>query len=73
MMNECLETMKVEGMQATIDGDTLFLTCIVIAKSRKSGMVIRQSFSEYLELKDDLVMKAVLFYFDTDKDFHVSL
>jgi ketosteroid isomerase-like protein len=64
-MNECWDSIKVEDMQTTIDDNSLFLTCTLIAKARKTGIEIRQPFSEYLELKDDLVVKAIPFYFDT--------
>jgi ketosteroid isomerase-like protein len=64
-MNECWESMKVEDMQAAINEDTTFLTCTLIAKTRSSGIVTRQPFSEYLKLKDDLVVKAIPFYYDT--------
>lgn len=64
-MHDIWEKMDVEDMEATIEGDKLFMSCTFVATARQTGQTIRQPFAEVLKLKDDLVIEGFPFYFDT--------
>lgn len=64
-MHETWDPMTVENMRATIDGDTLFMSCTLVATARHSGQKIRQPFAQILTIKDGLVIEGFPYYFDT--------
>lgn len=64
-MHEKWSSMDVEDMQATIDGDTLFMSCTFVATARQTNTNVRLPFAEILKMKDGLVSEAFPFYYDT--------
>lgn len=64
-MSKYWESMKVENLIAMSDNEKLLLSCSLTLVSRSSGEQITQPFSQYLELKNGLVVEATPFYFDT--------
>ena len=64
-MHNTWSSMNVENMAATLDGDTLFMGCILVAKARQSEKEVRLPFAQILKIKDDLVIEAFPYYFDT--------
>ncbi len=64
-MHDVWSLMNVEDMRATIDGDTLFMCCILVATARRSGKEVRQPFAEVLRIKDGLVIEGTPYYYDT--------
>jgi hypothetical protein len=57
--------MNIENMLATLDGDTLFMGCDLVATARQSEKQVRLPFAQILKIKDNLVIEAFPFYFDT--------
>jgi len=64
-MHRTWSRMNVENMVATQDGDTLFMGGTLVATARQSEKEVRMPFAQILKLKDDLVIEAFPFYFDT--------
>lgn len=64
-MHDVWSVMKVEDMRATIDGDTLFMCCTLVATARNSGKKIRQPFAEVLKIEGGLVVEGTPYYYDT--------
>lgn len=65
IMHNTWSSLMTENMHATIDGDTLFMGCTLVATARHSGKEIRLPFAEILKIKDDLVVEAFPYYYDT--------
>jgi ketosteroid isomerase-like protein len=64
-MSDAWSSMSVENMRATLDGDTLFMCCTLIATARNSGKEIRQPFAEVLRIESGLVVEGTPYYYDT--------
>lgn len=64
-MRDAWSSMNVENMRATIDGDTLFMCCTLVATSRNTGKEIRQPFAEVLKIEGGLVVEGTPYYYDT--------
>ena len=65
LMHKTWSSMSIENMTATLEGDTLFLGCTLVATARQTGTEVRLPFAEILKIKDNLVIEAFPFYFDT--------
>ena len=64
-MRDAWSNMNVEHIRATIDDDTLFMCCTLVARSRNSGEEIRQPFAEVLRIESGLVIEGTPNYYDT--------
>ncbi|MFE5318420.1 nuclear transport factor 2 family protein [Paenibacillus sp. NPDC056579] len=52
-------SINIENMVATLDGDTLFMGCTLVAKARQSEKEVRLPFAQILKIKDHLVKEAL--------------
>ena len=64
-MREVWSDLNVEQLEATRNGDTVFMTCTIHLTSRATGVSITQPFAEVLRFKDDLLIEGTPFYYDT--------
>jgi hypothetical protein len=64
-MREVWSDLKVEKLEATRDGDVVFMTCIIHLTSRATAVSIVQPFAEVLRFKDELLVEGTPFYYDT--------
>jgi hypothetical protein len=64
-MHNTWSSMNIENMLATLDGDTLFMGCTLVATARLSEKEVRLPFAQILKMKDNLVIEAFPYYFDT--------
>lgn len=64
-MHNTWSSMNVENMVATLDGDTLFMGGTLVATARQSEKEVQLPFAQILKIKDDLVVEAFPYYFDT--------
>ncbi len=64
-MREVWSDLKVEQLEATREGDTVFMICTIHLTSRATGASITQPFAEVLRFKDDLLIEGTPFYYDT--------
>ena len=64
-MRDVWSDLKVEQLEATRDGDTVFMACTIHLTSRATGASITQPFAEVLRFKDDLLVEGTPFYYDT--------
>ncbi len=65
VMHDTWSAINVEDMEATIDGDTLFMGGTLVATTRRSNKEIRQPFAQMLKIKNGLVVEGFPFYSDT--------
>ncbi|MBW7454756.1 nuclear transport factor 2 family protein [Paenibacillus sepulcri] len=65
IMHNSWNSMNTENMLATLDGDTLFMGCTLVATARHSDIEIRLPFAQILKIKDNLVIEGFPYYFDT--------
>jgi ketosteroid isomerase-like protein len=66
-MRQTWSDMRVDGMQAVRDGDTVFMTGTLRLTARANGATISQPFAEVLRFKDELVVEGTPFYYDTSE------
>ncbi|MEZ0171110.1 nuclear transport factor 2 family protein [Microvirga sp. TS319] len=66
-MREVWSDMRVEGLTAAREADTVFMTCTLCLTCRTSGMTIRQPFAEVLRFQDERLIEATPFYYDTSE------
>jgi len=64
-MREVWNSLSVEGLKATRDGDTVFMTCTLRLTSRETGRSIAQPFAEVLRFKESRLIEGMPFYYDT--------
>lgn len=64
-MRDVWSDLKVEQLEATRDGETVFMACAIHLTSRSTGASITQPFAEVLRFKDDLLIEGTPFYHDT--------
>ncbi len=57
--------MAVEGMEATMQGDTVFMTCRLRLVARAGGRAAVQPFAQLLRFRDGLLVDGTPFYHDT--------
>ncbi|MFB5760799.1 nuclear transport factor 2 family protein [Paenibacillus medicaginis] len=65
IMHNTWSSMNTENILATLDGDTLFMGCTLVARTRQSEIEVRLPFAQILKMKDGLVIEAFPYYFDT--------
>lgn len=66
-MRETWSDMAVENLQATRNGDTVFMACTLSMTCRVNGIKIVQPFAEVLRFEAGLLIEATPFYYDTDE------
>ena len=64
-MREVWSDLKVDRLEATRDGDMVFMACTIHLTSRATGVSITQPFAEVLRFKNDLLIEGTPFYYDT--------
>jgi hypothetical protein len=64
-MHNTWSSMNIENMLATLDVDTLFMGYTLVATARLSEKEVRFPFAKILKMKDNLVIEAFPYYFDT--------
>ena len=64
-MREVWSDLRVEQLEATRDGDAVFMTCTIHLTSRVTGVSVVQPFAEVLRFKDELLVEGTPFYYDT--------
>ena len=64
-MREVWSDLKVEKLEATRDGDVVFMACTIHLTSRTTGASVTQPFAEMLRFKNDLLIEGTPFYYDT--------
>ena len=64
-MREVWSDLKVEHLEATRAGGTVFMTCTIHLTSRATGVSVTQPFAEVLRFKNDLLIEGTPFYYDT--------
>jgi ketosteroid isomerase-like protein len=64
-MREVWSDLKVEQLEATREGDVVFMTCTIHLTSRTTGVSVIQPFAEVLRFKDELLVEGTPFYYDT--------
>ncbi len=64
-MREVWSDLRVEQLEATRDGDVVFMTCTIHLTSRTTGVSVIQPFAEVLRFKDELLVEGTPFYYDT--------
>jgi ketosteroid isomerase-like protein len=64
-MREVWSNLAVDDLEATRDGDTVFMTCTLHLTSRASGATITQPFAEVLRFKEERLIEGTPFYYDT--------
>jgi ketosteroid isomerase-like protein len=64
-MREVWSDLRVEQLEATRDGDAVFMTCTIHLTSRVTGISVVQPFAEVLRFKDELLVEGTPFYYDT--------
>ena len=64
-MRDVWSNLQVEQLDATRDGDTVYMACTIHLTSRKTGASITQPFAEVLRFKDELLIEGTPFYYDT--------
>ena len=64
-MREVWSDLKVEKLEATRDGDVVFMACTIHLTSRATGVSVAQPFAEVLRFKNDLLIEGTPFYYDT--------
>jgi ketosteroid isomerase-like protein len=64
-MREVWSDLKVEKLEATRDGDMVFMACTIDLTSRATGAGVTQPFAEVLRFKNDLLIEGTPFYYDT--------
>ena len=64
-MREVWSDLRVEKLEATRDGDVVFMTCTIDLTSRATGASVAQPFAEVLRFKNDLLVEGTPFYYDT--------
>ena len=64
-MREVWSDLKVEKLEATRDGDVVFMACTIDLTSCATGASITQPFAEVLRFKNDRLIEGTPFYYDT--------
>ena len=64
-MREVWSDLRVEQLEATRDGDVVFMACTIDLTSRATGVSITQPFAEVLRFKNDRLIEDTPFYYDT--------
>ena len=64
-MREVWSDLRVEQLEATRDGDAVFMTCTIHLTSRVTGVGVVQPFAEVLRFKDERLIDGTPFYYDT--------
>jgi ketosteroid isomerase-like protein len=64
-MQEVWSDIRVEGLTAAREGDTVFMACTLHLTSRTSGVAIKQPFAEVLRFQGERLIEATPFYYDT--------
>lgn len=64
-MREVWSELRVEKLEATRDGDAVFMACTIHLTSRATGVSVTQPFAEVLRFKNDLLIEGTPFYYDT--------
>ena len=64
-MREAWSDLEVQRLEATRDGDVVFMVCTIHLTSRTTGASITQPFAEVLRFKNDLLIEGTPFYYDT--------
>jgi ketosteroid isomerase-like protein len=64
-MREVWSDLTVEKLEATRDGDVVFMACTIHLTSRATGVSVAQPFAEVLRFKNDLLIDGTPFYYDT--------
>ena len=64
-MREVWSDLKVEKLEATRDGDVVFMACTIHLTARATGASVAQPFAEILRFKDELLVEGTPFYYDT--------
>ena len=64
-MREVWSDLSVEQLEATRDGDAVFMICTIHLTSRVTGVSVVQPFAEVLRFKDELLVEGTPFYYDT--------
>jgi ketosteroid isomerase-like protein len=57
--------LSVDGLQAAMTGDTVFMTCNLRLTARSTGRPLTQPFAEVLHFEDGRLIEGRPFYFDT--------
>ncbi|MGF1623434.1 MAG: nuclear transport factor 2 family protein [Alphaproteobacteria bacterium] len=65
MMGQLWSEFRRDHMEAMRRGDTVFLSGTLHLQGRATGAAIDQPFAEVLHFKDDLLLDATPFYYDT--------
>jgi ketosteroid isomerase-like protein len=66
-MREVWSDMKVDGLTAAREGDTVFMACTLHLTCRANGVAIKQPFAEVLRFQGDHLIEATPFYYDTSE------
>jgi ketosteroid isomerase-like protein len=64
-MREVWSDLRVEQLEATRDGDVVFMACTIDLTSCATGASITQPFAEVLRFKNDRLIEGTPFYYDT--------
>jgi ketosteroid isomerase-like protein len=64
-MGDVWSEFRVADVEAARRGDTVFLAGTLHMRARATGAAIDQPFAQLLHFKDDLLVDATPFYFDT--------
>jgi hypothetical protein len=64
-MREAWSDLEVQRLEATRDGEVVFMACTIRLTSRTTGASITQPFAEVLRFKNDLLIEGAPFYYDT--------
>ena len=64
-MREVWSDMRVEGLTAAREGDTVFMACTLHMTCRTNGAAIKQPFAEVLRFQDERLIEGTPFYYDT--------
>lgn len=66
-MREVWSDMRVEGLTAAREGDTVFMACTLHLTCRTSEVSIKQPFAEVLRFQGERLIEATPFYYDTSE------
>jgi len=64
-MRDVWSDLRVEQLDATREGDTVYMACTIHLTARATGTDITQPFAEVLRFKDALLIEGTPFYYDT--------
>jgi ketosteroid isomerase-like protein len=64
-MREVWSNLAVDDLEATREGDTVFMACTLHLTSRATGATITQPFAEVLRFREERLIEGTPFYYDT--------